>query len=443
MLRYLLSITFTVFIAVFVSAQTATLAEEVKVGDTDRVAISLTVNGKIKTTGADGKPDALSLQATATHRYAERIDALDERGAVARAIRGYTACESEAIMLGAKTKRTLPTNRKVIVVQKSPEGTTVYSPLGSLTRDELDVTAGHFDTTTLAGLLPGKAVAVGDNWAISPAVVQAVCLFDGLTKHELVGKLIEVKGEAARFTIEGTAEGVEVGAAVKLTIAMKGTFDLATKRVVALSVEETDVREQGPVAPACEVKAVLEMTRIKHAEDSVELTAADRAKVSTDGKIAPGLLALRHDDPASKYGFFYSRDWYIVASTNEHLVLRLVDRGNFVAQATVLGWKKVAPGSHASVVEIKDAIAKQPGWIAEKMTEDGEIPTDAGRWLYRLVARGKQDDVAVQQAFHLLAGPTGEQLVVTIIARVETADKIGTRDVQIVNSIDFPKRESR
>lgn len=438
--RYFASFFFITCSTSIISAQQVMLAEEAKVGDTDRIAIALSVSGKIKTTGPDGKPDSMSLSATATHRYAERIDSLDRNGVIARAVRGYTACESEATLPGAKTKRALPANRKLIVVQKSADGATVYSPLGSLSRDELDVTAGHFDTTTIPGLLPGKTVSVGDTWTIPPAVVQAVCLFDGLTKQDLVGKLLEVKDNQAKFSITGTAEGVEVGAAVKLTVQINGIFDTSAKRVTKLSGEETDIREQGPVAPACEVKASFEISRVKLAEEPAELTAADRSKVSTDGTISPGLLALRHEDPAGKYSFFYSRDWHIVASNAEHLVMRLVDRGEFVAQATVLGWKKVAAGQHATPAEVKDAISKQPGWVAERMTEDGEVPTDAGRWLYRLVASGKQDGVDVVQAFHLLAGASGEQIVLTVISRTEQTSKVGTRDVQLVNSIEISKK---
>jgi hypothetical protein len=440
MARRTLSISL-LFVSVGVaSAQPVTLAESAAVGDTFRVDIALRLSGTIKTTGSDGKPESMNLTATGTHTYAERVDAVDGRGDVARAVRGYTACESEATLPGTKTKRLLPASRRVVVVQKSSDGPTHFSPLGSLTRDELDVVAGHFDSTTVAPLLPGKAVNVGDTWPIPAAVVQAVCLFDGLTKHDWVGKLTDVKDGLATFTVTGPAEGYEVGAAVKLSMALTGTYDVAAKRVVKVVVEESDVREQGPVAPACEVKASLTMTRTPVAGEPAELTAADRAKVPADGSVPAGLLALRHEDPAGQYSFFYARDWYVVAATNEHLVMRLVDRGEFIAQATVLGWKKAAPGTHGTAAELKDAVARQPGWVAEKMTEDGEIPTDAGRWLYRLVAHGKQDDVPVVQAFHLLAGPTGRQLVITVVARQEKAARVGTRDVQLVNSIDLPKK---
>jgi hypothetical protein len=439
MVRVFIASLIAAFAASFATAQPIVLVEERKAGETFRIAVGLTVTGNVKTTGADGKPDTLAITATATHKYAERIDALTDRGTIARTIRGYTTCESEATLPGAKTKRILPQTRRIVVVDQTADNPVTFSPGGSLTRDELDV-ASHFDTTTIPGLLPGKAVSVGESWIIPAAVVQALCLFDGLTKHDLVGKLVEVKDGSATFSVEGSAEGVEVGATVKLKIALKGTYDLTSKRVTKLTGEETDNREQGPVAPACEVKAVLDVTRTLVADEPAELTAADRANVPAAGAIPPGLLALQHEDPTGKYQFFYSRDWHIVAATNEHLVMRLVDRGEFVAQATILGWKKAAPGQHASVAEIKEAIAKQPGWVAEKMTEDGEIPSDSGRWLYRLVANGKQDNVAVVQAFHLMAGPKGDQIVITVIARQEMASRIGTRDVSLINAIEMPKK---
>jgi hypothetical protein len=53
----------------------------------------------------------------------------------------------------------------------------------------LDLTGGQFDSSAVAGVLPGKEVAVGDTWKVPANVVQALCNFEGLTEHNLTGKL--------------------------------------------------------------------------------------------------------------------------------------------------------------------------------------------------------------------------------------------------------------
>lgn len=422
------------------SAQPYLLHEKNLSGDRYRIAISLAINGKLKTGGPDGKIEELALQATASHRYIEWVEQADNAGVIGKAIRGYNACESTAALPGTTTKRSLDKERRVVVVQKEPTGPILYSTAGPLTRDELDVAAGQFDTMALPGLLPGKAVNVNDTWPIAPPIVQSICLFDGLTKHSLVGKLTHVKNHIATFTVTGDAEGVEVGAVVKLKITLTGEFDLTTNRITKVTAEEIDNREQGPVAPACAVTAKLELTRERVTEPTLELNDGHRATVPPGNTAPANLIALRYDDPAGKYTLLHNRDWHVVAATKEQVVMRLVDRGEFVAQATILAWSKAEAGKHSTPNEIKDAIARQPGWQAEKVLEDGEIASDRGRWIYRLVATGKQDESEVNQAFHLLAGPNGDQVVMTVIVRKEKADRIAGRDVELLSAVEFPKK---
>ena len=75
----------------------------------------------------------------------------------------------------------------------------VYSPAGPLTRPEIDLTSEHFDSLSVVGLLPGKAVAIGDTWKIANTVAQALGGFEGVTEHTLTGKLDEIKEDIAYF----------------------------------------------------------------------------------------------------------------------------------------------------------------------------------------------------------------------------------------------------
>ena len=69
--------------------------------------------------------------------------------------------------------------------------------------------------------------------------------------------------------------------------------------------------------------------------------------------------------------------------------------------------------------------------------EDGEAPIDGGRWLYRVVAEGRMEETPVVQAFHLLAGPQGQQVVITFAMKPEKVKAVGARDLGFVNAIEF------
>jgi hypothetical protein len=149
------------------------------------------------------------------------------------------------------------------------------------------------------------------------------------------------------------------------------------------------------------------------------------------------MTALRYADPKGRYQFVYPRDWHITGQADPHLVLRLIDKGEFITQATVSVWKKAEPGKHATADEFKKLVAELPGWTVEQVIEDAELPTDAGRWLYRVTAVGKMQDLPVVQSFHLLAGPQGDQIVVTFAMKPEKVKAVGTRDAGLVNAIEF------
>ncbi|HET6573713.1 MAG TPA: hypothetical protein VFG68_08945 [Fimbriiglobus sp.] len=413
------------------------LADEVKPGDCFRYEITLTVDGKMKVE-REGRVEAIPLKAKAAHVFLERVEAIDARGGVGRALRYYQSAASEFESGPDRGKRELSADRRLIVAQRTADGSRHYSPDGPLFREELELVAEHFDTLCLPALLPGKELKPGDTWAVGPEATQHACLFGDLIKAELVGKLVEVKDGIAHFEIAGPAEGVEAGAHAKLTVSAKGKYDLASKRLVELAWEQSDVRGQGPASPASEVKATIVLKRTALAEEPKELSAAVRARVPADGKIPELATLLRYADPDGRYQFTYPRDWHVVGRTRDHLVLRLLEKGEFVAQATVTTWKKADPGHHADPEEFKKLLGQLPGWEPERVLTDGPIPTDPGRWLYRVSAQGKQDGLAVVQTFFLLAGPGGDQVAVTVLARQEKAEKVGTLDLMLVNAVEFP-----
>ncbi|MFO0847096.1 MAG: hypothetical protein U0871_00860 [Gemmataceae bacterium] len=420
------------------AAQGVNLTDPVKPGDCFKYEISLAVEGKLKV-DRDGKPDAIPLAARAAHTFVERVEAVEARGGVGKALRHYATAGSESAVGAERGKRDLGADRKLIVAQRTADGSLHFSPDGPLGRDELELVAEHFDTLVLPALLPGKEVKPGDAWPVGPEATQHACHFEGLIKGDLAGKLTEVKDGAAAFTITGIAEGVETGAVVKVSVTAAGKFDVASGRITELKWEQTDDRGQGPASPASEVKAVISLKRTPLAEEPKELGPDARAKLPADGKPTDVLTQLRYADPAGRYQFVYARDWHVVGRTGDHLVLRLLDKGEFTAQATVTVWKKAAAGQHATPAEFQEAVAKLPGWQAEEVLADGPVSTDPGRWLYRLTARGRQDGLPVVQTFFLLAGSSGDQLAVTILARAEKAAQVGTRDLALTNAIEFRK----
>lgn len=416
-------------------AQPVTLAESPRPGDCSSVSIDLHVTGELLV-NQEGQQQRIKLDARGGLAFAERTLATDGGLPVASA-RHYEKALASVSLGGERFDHALPVDRKLVVARRGATGLFCYALAGPLTRDELDLVTEHFNPQCLPGLLPGKAATVNDTWPVGSAAAQAACQFDGLVKNGLVGKLTEVKDGVATFTIEGTAEGIENGGTVTLTVTATGRFDVAAKRVTELMWKQKDEREQGPVSPASRVEATIGVRRIALPMDPAELTTTALAGVKDE--VPAALAQLRYADPKGRYEFVYPRDWHVTGQTDSHLILRLLDRGELTAQATVTVWKSLPAGMHVAPDEIKKAVASSPGWAQTRVLEDAEVPAAGGRWVYRVTAEGKMDDQLLVQRVHVLAGPKGDHVAVTCAVKPDRVKAVGTRDADLVTAIEFRK----
>jgi len=418
-------------------AQTYSLAESPREAECFRLTSETNLGGTLKVT-RECKPVTIRISAKNEHTFAERVLAADNRVAK-KALRHYSTAVSRATVDGDRVERNLPAEHRLIVAQRTGDSLQCYSPVAPLTRTEVEVVSEHFETLHLTGLLPGKDVTVGESWKIDSGVAQSVCLFDGLISHTLTAKLKDVAAGTATIGIEGGAKGIENGALAELTIAAEVQFDLEKKRIVNVIWKQKDVRDQGPVSPAAEVETTTVLKRELLAETPAELGPAAMARIPAE-EPASTAHHLLHRDPRNRFQFLYSREWHMVGQTDHHIVMRLLDRGDFVAQVTLTNWRNAGAGKHISPEDFEKLTAGGAGWKPEEVLERGEVPTDGGRWVYHVTARGELEGSKVMQNFYVAASADGDQMILTFTMRPASATRMGTRDLALVNAIEFIKK---
>jgi hypothetical protein len=419
-------------------AQTYDLTETCRAGDCFRLRLELNLSGEIRI-NKDGKPTPLKLEAAAVHEFPERTLSVGAGGLPEKTARVYEKAQAAFVVEGNKSERTLRSERKLVVAQRLKDQPLAYSPAGPLTREEVELTSEHFDTLSLTGLLPGKPVTAGETWKVSNTVAQALCNFEGLTEQNLMCKLEEVKDQTARVTLTGSATGIELGALVKLTVEATYLFDLNAKHLTRLDWKQKDERDQGPGSPASSVQSSLVLTRTAIDQPP---TLSDVALVSVpEGFEPPPIMTqLEYHDAKTRFDMLYGRQWQTVSQTDEHLVLRLIDRGDFVAQATITPWTKAEKGQHLTPDEFRQAMEQTPCWQAQQELQAGEVPSEGGRWVYRISTLGELDGTKVIQNFYLIAGPNGDQVVMVFTMSPKQADRLGTGDLALAANISFPNK---
>lgn len=427
-----------VFLASGVSAkaQTYSLAEAPKKGDCLRLKLEMRLAGEIHV-NRDGSTTPLKLEAKAGHELYERILSVGKDGQPEKVCRFYERAVASIAVAANLADKTLRPDRRLVVSQRTKDRLIAYSPSGPLTREELDLVGEHLDTLSLGGLLPGSAVAVGATWKVSSAVVQAMCGFEGLTEQAIDVKFEGVQGTTALIHLSGTAAGIELGSLVKTKIQGSVQYDLKTRHITALEWKQHDERELGPASPAATVDTT---TTLSRAPVDLPDTLSDTtlAGVPEGMEPSPYLLQLDYRDSRNRFDLSHSREWQVVSRTSDHVVMRLMDAGEFMAQATITPWSKAEIGKHQSPDQFRLAMDQTPGWKKGEELQAGELPADQGRWIYRIAAQGELDGAKVVQHFYLVAGPAGEQVVMVITMTPKQAARLAGRDLSLASSLYFP-----
>jgi hypothetical protein len=417
-------------------AQTCTLKETPQAGACFKIRLDMKLTGEMRMR-KDDKTVALKQEASAVHEYVERVLAVAREGEVEKTARLYETAKATIAVGEERGERTLRSERRLLVAQRHNDQALVYAPSGPLTSEELELTAGQFDSAAVAGLLPVKDIAVGDTWKIPSSIVQALCNFEGLTDHDLTGKLEAATAETATVRISGTANGIDLGAIVKLKIEATGQFDLKAKRLVSLEWKQKDERDQGPISPASVVEATTTLKR-QSIEQPSALSDVALVSVPSDWEAPAAMTQLDYHDPKNRYSLLYPREWHITAQVKDQLVMRYMERGDFVAQVTLTPWKKADKGKHLTAEEFKQTMNDMAGWEPEKELQAGEVPTEKGHWVYRYSSSGQMEGVAAVQNCYLLATADGEQMIVVFTMTPKQVDKLGARDLSLVGSLEIP-----
>jgi len=408
-------------------AQSHRLQEAALVDSCYRVKIDMALKGKITFQIDDGKTETVDHAAQAEHEFLERV--LEAKETASKTVRVYGVARAT---LGKQT-RTLRPERTFMVAQRLKEQLVAFSPKGALTLEEMELTE-HFDTLALPGLLPNKDVKVGETWTVPNNVVQDLCGFDALEKHDLTGKLEAVKGNDAHVALQGTAKGIDLGGQVSTLISdTKLVFDLKAKRIVALEWKQSDQRQQGPATPNLSADVMVKLSRTPLDEMPSDVNNFALAPVPS-GAPPASLTNLAYRDPANKFTMQHSREWQFIGERDGQRVLRLItSRGDWVADASIMVWK----GAKMDTEAFKKLLENAPGWQQESDSKiDEDVKHPHGCLVVRISASGKLEGVAAFRTSYYLMNPKGEHMIVTFIAAPNQVNNLESRDQSLVENIE-------
>jgi HAMP domain-containing protein len=405
-----------------------------KAGDTDRIAVQLVVGGDLKEV-VDDKIQQTKMRVEGSFSYDEKT--LEVPGKSVNRSRSARYYHKVDVVINAEDdviKPVLRPQRRLIGVAIELPKATLFSPQGTLTREELDLIDILANSLLLDRLLPEKPVAIGESWKHPEEVLVALLGLDAVRQSDVQSVLKEVTDTVARMELSGRVEGAVGGVSTEIELKAKYRFDLKTKRIDWLGLLAKEQRSIGHVERGFDAVAQIEL-RILPGAGSSRLTDATLEHLPL--KPTAELIQLSHTSTEGRWQITHDRRWYVSGDHRELAILRRIDRGEFIAQCNISALPKLEPGKQITLAEFQKDVQKALGESFGEFVQAGQWANERDYRVCRVVIGGEVSELPIQWNYYLVADKYGHQVAFAFTVEQKLAEGFGKADEELIRSFRF------
>jgi hypothetical protein len=432
----------------FMTLPAASVAAE---SESMRTVVELRAAGRLRPAGAEEQPVRLEAEFDLLQAEAAASEALPHA-----AIRHYTHAAAKTSLAGGVTTVRLPAEASTLAVALEGMMPVPFPPRGLLTREEFDLLEIPFDPLLMAKLLAEAPTEAGEAREVSPDLVAGLLAIDTVVDGGLRVRLLNADRDERHFEIGGRVEGAADG--VSTTVEVTGSFAAAVRKALirraAVAIHE--VREASHVAAGFDLEASLRVTQspaeLSDDEPAAAAITAARRRLAGDlrdedlpatrwrgGEASPGMLW--YADSEDRFSCRYESAWRIVENGPQGVVMRLVDLGALVAQASITP----LPGDGEAWTEarLRRDIERSLAGQVEEVVSCEAFRRDDGLEVVRAVSRGTAEGLEFRWVHTVICRPGGGGVSLTTMVEEPLVGRFGDADRRLAAgvAISAPSQE--
>ncbi|MDA7979429.1 MAG: hypothetical protein MPJ50_11755 [Pirellulales bacterium] len=397
------------------------------VGRESEVIVQMNVTGSLQVL-EDNNPTSIPLSVDADLRYRELRQATDN--STQSTIRQYAKTQATITVDGNPIQPQLRDSRRRIRVEAGAD-VDLYSLDGALTREELDLLEIQGNTVLLNRLLPTTDVVLGDSWKHHDALLASFLAIDAVSVNEVRSTLASADSSSATIELSGRVEGAVHGVSTEIEVGGKYLFDRQQQTVTKCQLLIKEQRSIGHVGPGIKADSTINILIVPQ-------TAREMANLLSVGmnSMAKRETNLEHTSP-SGFTFNYDRRWHVMSETDGQVSLRMVNRGDLVAQANVSLLQSDAGPIDAP--SFRRQITQALGERAKNITSEGALKTQAGQKVAGITAVGIVSGLPIEWRYYLIGDKAGQQVAVVVTLEPDLSETLNHADRAIVESFRWTR----
>ncbi|MCE9606901.1 MAG: hypothetical protein K8U03_18595 [Planctomycetia bacterium] len=375
-----------------------------------------------------------SLPTSVVARFAYDEKLLDDTADARRSARNYRQAEAKYVVDKLTTEAKLDDARKLFLIRTTDAQPEMLCPLAPLTADELDLVQIPFNSLLVEQLLPSKEVAVGDAWTHTDRFIAGLLNLDAVSQTTVASVLTEIDDTSARIELKGVVQGAIDGVATEIEITGRYKFDRAQKRVTWLAVLMKEKRSIGHVEPGLEVQSRLQMVIAPTTEP--EALNNDNLEEVVAGPTADA-LRIRYSSSDKLFAFDHDRRWHVMADRANVLSLRMVDRGELVAQCNVTSVVLPDATRRPTLAQFQADVRRSLDKHFGQFTQVTEAENSLGHTVFRAEATGEVEELAITWIYYLVQDAHGRQTVFAFTCEQPMLERMAGADEEIISTLQF------
>ena len=396
-----------------------------------------------------------AVNADATIRYRQATSEGGRNAAGQTAVRQYLAAGAALEIAGQEVRQQLPAEARQVFWTEADGRLEPWLADGFVTRQERDLLSVPFDLWWQDVLSP-PADSEAASWTLDPAGLARLLWIDTVESADVVATVDQIDANEVTVRFNGSVAGAVDGAATAIDV--DGTYcwaagGAAGPGVTRLKARIRERRQAGHAGPGLDVEAVVETTCRPAGGPVADLASSGQAGPEDDngrdhgaekrrprrGPGRPGFLWLT--DPRGRFDLVHDGRWRLIERQSGRTVLRLVDRGSLLAQATIVPLPPTADPPELEVFR-RDIERSLEGQFNHVVSASESRRSDGTR-LLRVSSAGEADDLPFRWIHYHLSHPEGGRASVSFMVEAGLVDRFAEADRRLVDGFSLAVSQLR
>jgi len=324
--------------------------------------------------------------------------------------------------------------RRLIAVQSSVKEAIRFSPSGPITREELDLIEVPASGLALEALLPSGAMKIGGQWPLTDPIVARLLGLEAVSQQDVSCTLDSVKENVAIVSFTGKVAGAVGGVSSDIELKGKLNFDLSQRAVTWLTLAAKENRAIGHAQPGFDVLTKFRMVSAP-TKPIDELSEKVLASLDLQPQAARSLIELNSD--TGGFQLLHDRRWSVMLERGDLTVLRLVDRGDLIAQCNITPLAPLAKDQQLSMEGFQQDVKRVLGKNFEEMIEATEEVGENGLRLLRVLVAGTVGELPIQWTYYHLSDDANRRATLVFTLESSLVSRFAHIDRELVANFRF------